>query len=117
MNTLMSKTAFRFGIGAASIILCLALVAFPVSQAFASDTPDRGPGRASSNGDITRAPGDADDIGTYRIHCEVSEMGESGGGGSSTLRQYGSLTKTEVEAFLILKLYYRLLLLGGSFSR
>jgi hypothetical protein len=117
MNTLMSKPAFRLGIGAASIILCLALIALPVSQAFASDNPDRGPGRASSNGDITRAPGDADDIGTYRIHCEVNETGESGGGGSNHRQQYGGLTKTEVEAVLILKLYYRLLLVGGSISR
>ena len=117
MNTLMSKTAFRLGIGAASIILCLALVALPVSQAFASDTADRGPGRANSAGDMTRAPGDADDVGGYRIYCETNDTRESGGGGSNGGEYYDEPTAPKITIRLFLTLYFRLLGMTGTIFR
>ncbi len=83
MNSLMSNNKIRRGVGVLAVFTIIAICFSFVPNADAASRTDRGPSRADGGKDLSRAEGDADNIGgaRVRIHADVTVTGECGGGG------------------------------------
>jgi hypothetical protein len=82
MFSFMSNKLIRRGTGVLAVFAFVAICFVIVPNSYAADDKDRNQDRTCGDKNIERAEGDVDGVGGARvkIHAEVTETGECGGG-------------------------------------